>query len=112
DILRDRDRGRVVLSGAVKCAQTCLSPEIRILEEREGVPIVVAHPVAPVSVQNDGQTVTISGGAKQLSLLGRNIAWLAEHADASDPSDDIHPEHIRDSDHYIAAYALPLIVRP
>jgi hypothetical protein len=65
----------------------------------------------PISIRQDGQTVTVAGGSKQLTLLGQNIAWFAEHADMSDPGDHIHLEHIRDSDHYIAADALPLIVR-
>jgi hypothetical protein len=65
----------------------------------------------PVSIHHDGQRLTISGGAEPLSLLGRNISWFAKHADMSDPTDHIHLEHIRDSDHYMGADALPLIVR-
>jgi hypothetical protein len=65
----------------------------------------------PVSIHHDGQTVTMSGGTEQLSLLGQNISWFVEHADTSDPTDHIHLEHIRDSDYHIAADALPLIVR-
>jgi hypothetical protein len=66
----------------------------------------------PVSIHHDRQTVTIGGGAEQLSLLGRNIAWFAEHANTKDSGDHIHLEHLRGShDYYIAADALPLIVR-
>jgi len=53
----------------------------------------------------------VTGGTEQLALLGRNISWFAEHADTADPTDHVHLEHIRDSDHYMAADALPLIVR-
>jgi hypothetical protein len=64
----------------------------------------------PVAIHHDGRTVTLEGGAAQLAQLGRNIRWFADQADSSDSGDHIHLEHVPDSDHYIGADALPLIV--
>jgi hypothetical protein len=73
--------------------------------------LVVAVTSGPASIHRYEDKLTISGGAGPLAILGRNIAWLGEHADDPDIGNHIHVEHLADTDdYYIASDSIPLVV--
>jgi hypothetical protein len=73
--------------------------------------LVVDVTTGPASIHYDRETVTISGGAGPLDILGRNIASLGERASEPDSGNHIHIEHLAGSDDwYVASDSMPLVV--